>query len=384
MKKGALLLALMLAASGAGSVAVADQADTAAQTTPEATAQADAAETDAAQVTQAPDTADAQYQALERGAKGEDVRALMQRLYDLGYYKSDVDDTFGKGMARAVRLFNVRCGLGSSEVASVETQQLAFAANAPVYDIMPPRITGVRLEQYEGKPVFSITAYNPQESDITFLSVIFRCYDANGAQIYATAADASQLINEPKFGKYRDIKLASGETLDMSTLTSFDLSAYPGVSRVDVAVYCYQAGRDIMIVPESYFTWVSSDGTTTGDEISQSAIALRNRTSEQDKQASRFDLGISTEHVYAYESDYYGVPVGMYLNSVEPSSIAANAGLQAGDVITAIAGIPLDFNEALYIIKAQMEPGVEYALDYSRAGVTNTTMISWTETADAE
>lgn len=384
MKKGALLLALMLAASGAGSVAVADQADTAAQTTPEATAQADAAETDAAQVTQAPDTADAQYQALERGAKGEDVRALMQRLYDLGYYKSDVDDTFGKGMARAVRLFNVRCGLGSSEVASVETQQLAFAANAPVYDIMPPRITGVRLEQYEGKPVFSITAYNPQESDITFLSVIFRCYDANGAQIYATAADASQLINEPKFGKYRDIKLASGETLDMSTLTSFDLSAYPGVSRVDVAVYCYQAGRDIMIVPESYFTWVSSDGTTTGDEISQSAIALRNRTSEQDKQASRFDLGISTEHVYAYESDYYGVPVGMYLNSVEPSSIAANAGLQAGDVITAIAGIPLDFDEALYIIKAQMEPGVEYALDYSRAGVANTTMISWTETADAE
>lgn len=384
MKKGALLLALMLAASGAGSVAVADQADTAAQTTPEATAQADAAETDAAQVTQAPDTADAQYQALERGAKGEDVRALMQRLYDLGYYKSDVDDTFGKGMARAVRLFNVRCGLGSSEVASVETQQLAFAANAPVYDIMPPRITGVRLEQYEGKPVFSITAYNPQESDITFLSVIFRCYDANGAQIYATAADASQLINEPKFGKYRDIKLASGETLDMSTLTSFDLSAYPGVSRVDVAVYCYQAGRDIMIVPESYFTWVSSDGTTTGDEISQSAIALRNRTSEQDKQASRFALGISTEHVYAYESDYYGVPVGMYLNSVEPSSIAANAGLQAGDVITAIAGIPLDFDEALYIIKAQMEPGVEYALDYSRAGVTNTTMISWTETADAE
>lgn len=384
MKKGALLLALMLAASGAGSVAVADQADTAAQTTPEATAQADAAETDAAQVTQAPDIADSQYQALERGAKGEDVRALMQRLYDLGYYKSDVDDTFGKGMARAVRLFNVRCGLGSSEVASVETQQLAFAANAPVYDIMPPRITGVRLEQYEGKPVFSITAYNPQESDITFLSVIFRCYDANGAQIYATAADASQLINEPKFGKYRDIKLASGETLDMSTLTSFDLSAYPGVSRVDVAVYCYQAGRDIMIVPESYFTWVSSDGTTTGDEISQSAIALRNRTSEQDKQASRFDLGISTEHVYAYESDYYGVPVGMYLNSVEPSSIAANAGLQAGDVITAIAGIPLDFDEALYIIKAQMEPGVEYALDYSRAGVTNTTMISWTETADAE
>ena len=85
-----------------------------------------------------------------------------------------------------------------------------------------------------------------------------------------------------------------------------------------------------MIVPESYFTWVSSDGTTTGDEISQSAIALRNRTSEQDKQASRFDLGISTEHVYAYESDYYGVPVGMYLNSVEPKQHRRQCGTAGG------------------------------------------------------
>ena len=80
MKKGALLLALMLAASGVGSVAVADQADTAAQTTPEATAQADAAETDAAQVTQAPDTADAQYQALERGRARADAAAVRSGL----------------------------------------------------------------------------------------------------------------------------------------------------------------------------------------------------------------------------------------------------------------------------------------------------------------
>lgn len=376
MKKGVLLLALALAASGAGGFAMAD-ADVSATQTSEATAQVDAAQTD----TQTLGAQTQQYQTLERGAKGEDVRALMQRLYDLGYYKSSVDDTFGKGMARAVRLFNVRCGLGNSETATPEMQQLVFAEDAPVYDIMPPEIKSVTLEQYDGKPVFSITAYNPQESDITFLSVIFRCYDASGKQIYATAADASQLSSEPKFGKYRDITLASGQTMDMKTLTSFDLSAYAGVSRVEAAVYCYQVGRDIIIVPESYFTWVSSDGKVTGDEISQTAIALRNRTSEQDKQAARFDLGISAEHVYAYESDYYGVPVGLYLNSVEAGGIAANIGLQAGDVITAIAGVPLDFDEALYIIKAQMEPGVEYSLDYWRAGQTQSTMISWTEAA---
>ena len=383
MKKSALLMALALAAVSAGGCALGDSDDTSAQTTDttveqEATQDATAQQTDADAETQQ----NAQYQVLERGAEGEDVQALMQRLYDLGYYTSTVDDTFGRGMAKAVRLFNAQCGLGNSETATVEMQEMAFSADAPAYAVMPPKITNVKLEQYEGKPIFSIEAYNPQDSDITFLSIIFRCYDIDGNQIYATEADPSLLSSEPKFGKYRDIEIACGETVDLQTVTSFDLSAYEGVSKVEAAVYCYQAGRSIMIVPENYFVWVSSDGTTTGTEVSQATLELRNRTTEQDKLVTKFDFGMTGEHVFSYESEYYGVPVGLYLTNVEEGSIAANAGLQVGDVITSIAGIPLDFDEAFYIIKAQMEQGVEYTLEYSRAGQTLSTTVSWTEAAE--
>ena len=68
-----------------------------------------------------------EYRTLERGSDGEDVQALMQRLADLGYYTSSVDDMFGPGMARAVQLFNAQHGLGNSEVATAQTQQMAFA-----------------------------------------------------------------------------------------------------------------------------------------------------------------------------------------------------------------------------------------------------------------
>ena len=319
------------------------------------------------------------YQPMERGDKGEEVRALMQRLADLGYYTSSVDDSFGPGMARAVKKFNAMCGLEGGETATAQTQERAFADDAPAYRVMPPRITQVALEQYEGAPVLSVQAQNPQEEDITFLSVIFRCYDAQGEPIYALSADASSLGREPRFGKYRDIEIACGQTQDLRGTAVFDLSAYPGVSRVEAALYCYQAGSELMIVPEGNFHWVSSDGTVSGYEASQDEIAARNRTAEQDGLAGRFTLGAQTQHVFAFESAYYGLPCGLYIGDVEPDGCCARAGLAPGDVILSIAGVKLDFEEALYIIKAQMQPGLEYDVEYWRAGQTLATKLSWSE-----
>lgn len=362
LKKRALLLAMALACVFTAGGAVAENAQTG----------------DAQPAAMA-----AQYQTLERGAKGEDVRALMQRLADLGYYTSKVDDSFGPGMARAVKLFNAMCGLEGGETATGNTQERAFAQDAPAYQVMPPRITAVALEQYEGVPVLRVQAQNPQEADITFLSVIFRCYDVSGAPIYALSADASTLGNQPRFGKYRDIALACGQTRDLGDVAVFDLSAYPGVSRVEAALYCYQAGSDLLIVPEGNFRWVSSDGTVSGYEASQAEIEARNRTAEQDGLAGRFTLGAQTRHVFGFESGYYALPTGLYISEVEADGCCARAGLQAGDVILSIAGVQLDFEEALYLIKAQMEPDVEYELEYWRAGQTLKTTLSWSE-AQAE
>lgn len=358
MKKTALLLALALAAAGIAGGALADEAG-------------DAQPTAEVQV---------QYQALEHGDESEAVRALMQRLADLGYYKSSsVDDQFGPGMARAVKLFNARCGIAGGEVATEETQARAFADDAPVYDIMPPVIEAVTLEEYEGRQVFSVSAYNPQESDVTFLSVIYRCYDVNGNLVFATEASPAAIGTEPMFGKYDDLSLKCGDTVNLRGKAAFDLSAYQGVEKVEAALYCYQAGGEMYIVPEQYFVWVSSDGKVSGTPMRQSDIALRNRTPEQDGLATRFAMGAQLEHVFAFESAHYGVPVGLYLRSVSEGGVLSASGLQAGDVITSIAGVAMDFEEALYIVKAQMEPNVDYAMEYWRSGQTYSTTISWSQ-----
>ncbi|MGN0742538.1 MAG: peptidoglycan-binding protein, partial [Candidatus Fimadaptatus sp.] len=104
MNKKALLLALALACASVSGGALAEPAGE---------------DAPAAQVSM--------YQTMERGDKGEAVRALMQRLADLGYYTSSVDDSFGPGMAKAVRKFNAMCGLEGGETANAQTQERAFA-----------------------------------------------------------------------------------------------------------------------------------------------------------------------------------------------------------------------------------------------------------------
>jgi serine protease Do len=47
-------------------------------------------------------------------------------------------------------------------------------------------------------------------------------------------------------------------------------------------------------------------------------------------------LGIACTGISEENSEYYGIPAGVYVKEVEQGSAAANAGLQEGDIITAI------------------------------------------------
>ncbi len=78
-----------------------------------------------------------EYGTLSRGSRGEDVRALQQRLIDLGYLNDDADGIFGSNTQYAVRLFQtdlVDRGFSVNGVASPELQDLLFSDDAPAYD----------------------------------------------------------------------------------------------------------------------------------------------------------------------------------------------------------------------------------------------------------
>jgi peptidoglycan hydrolase-like protein with peptidoglycan-binding domain len=73
------------------------------------------------------------YVELRKGDTGYEVKALQMRLSDLGYYKKEVADNFGKGTYSAMRLFEKANKLTVDGVASVSDQQTLFSNKALAY-----------------------------------------------------------------------------------------------------------------------------------------------------------------------------------------------------------------------------------------------------------
>ncbi|MBO5976778.1 MAG: trypsin-like peptidase domain-containing protein [Oscillospiraceae bacterium] len=78
-------------------------------------------------------------------------------------------------------------------------------------------------------------------------------------------------------------------------------------------------------------------------------------------------FGIRTETLPASVRQYYNLPAGAYVVSVESGSCAEKAGLEAGDIITAIDGKPISSSDALLAAKKDYRAGDEAILTVSRS-----------------
>lgn len=71
------------------------------------------------------------------------------------------------------------------------------------------------------------------------------------------------------------------------------------------------------------------------------------------------------------------VTQGAYVGQVRPGSAAERAGLQAGDVIVALAGQPIAGRAELEKLLARLRPGAEVPLQYLRGGERHTVYVRW-------
>lgn len=74
---------------------------------------------------------------LTKGDKGEAVKALQQRLKDLGYYSGNVDGDYGGGTEEAIRLFQRQNALDVDGVSGIATMAAIFASDAPAAQVTP-------------------------------------------------------------------------------------------------------------------------------------------------------------------------------------------------------------------------------------------------------
>ncbi len=72
-----------------------------------------------------------QYKALDVGDEGEQVMALKERLYALGYFTSkNYSDKYNEVTQKRVKMFQLANGLNDTGIATPETQALLFSGNA--------------------------------------------------------------------------------------------------------------------------------------------------------------------------------------------------------------------------------------------------------------
>lgn len=121
----ALILVLLLCGA-----AFAEDIDWSGMTDEEITAQIAAAQAELESRGAVP-AEEAGYETLQKGSKGDSVKALQQRLIELNYLSGSADGDFGGKTASAVELFQNTAGLTATGIADPDTQTALFADDAP-------------------------------------------------------------------------------------------------------------------------------------------------------------------------------------------------------------------------------------------------------------
>ncbi|MBR1822376.1 MAG: peptidoglycan-binding protein, partial [Clostridia bacterium] len=165
------------------------------------------------------------YITLRRGDENSRVERLQRRLKELGYFSGKITGYFGKSTKEAVELFQRKVGLKPTGVATVRTQQLLFAPDAPVY--VPPTVIGT--------PIVSLDYYDSVDNGVYLVS------DNSSASGYITfswfaegeVASYNVKITDALGGKYLDNETmltqtgVSISTLQYNVLYALEITAYP-------------------------------------------------------------------------------------------------------------------------------------------------------------
>ena len=152
------------------------------------------------------------YQTLQNGSRGEDVRALQQRLIELNYLSGSADGAFGNKTAEAVKLFQKEVGLAQTGIADPEMQIALFSEDAPVakvylnidYDAMSRD-----PQKYEGKNyTFSGKVVQVLEQSTDYGTLVAMRVSTNGSYgnivyvIYIRPVGESRILEDDRITVY--------------------------------------------------------------------------------------------------------------------------------------------------------------------------------------
>lgn len=347
----------------------------------------------------------AQYHTLNVGDRNADVLALRKRLYELGYYaKPNENALYTESTADVVRMFQQDCGLEETGTADPYTQALLFddrmlaregSAQEVTYlqnKAQPLYIQRAEITSYSFYGSVQVSVRNNASGKLTAfgLKIIPNMSDGELVDMADTFAEQIEKeynldsITVARGNSYSDFETNGKAPLyndpdDYEEPEIGEVYIYPHHFQVSykqyftgaqVAVSWYRAAGRNVYVDDDQMVFVSVGKGT--DELMTYTLPIAISDSQREE-ARKWEMGIVARYVLPVYQDYYNLPQGAYLRSVEEGSPAQEAGLQEGDIIVGIGEQTILGDMTLRLSRASFAPGDIQTVYFWRDGQYYTT-----------
>lgn len=347
----------------------------------------------------------AQYHTLNVGDRNADVLALRKRLYELGYYaKPNENALYTESTADVVRMFQQDCGLEETGTADPYTQALLFddrmlaregSAQEVTYlqnKAQPLYIQRAEITSYSFYGSVQVSVRNNTSGKLTAFGLKIIPNMSDGELVDMADTFAEQIEKEynldsiavARGNSYSDFETNGKAPLyndpdDYEEPEIGEVYIYPHHFQVSykqyftgaqVAVSWYRAAGRNVYVDDDQMVFVSVGKGT--DELMTYTLSIAISDSQREE-ARKWEMGIVARYVLPVYQDYYNLPQGAYLRSVEEGSPAQEAGLQEGDIIVGIGEQTILGDMTLRLSRASFAPGDIQTVYFWRDGQYYTT-----------
>lgn len=347
----------------------------------------------------------AQYHTLNVGDRNADVLALRKRLYELGYYaKPNENALYTESTADVVRMFQQDCGLEETGTADPYTQALLFddrmlaregSAQEVTYlqnKAQPLYIQRAEITSYSFYGSVQVSVRNNTSGKLTAFGLKIIPNMSDGELVDMADTFAEQIEKEydldsiavARGNSYSDFETNGKAPLyndpdDYEEPEIGEVYIYPHHFQVSykqyftgaqVAVSWYRAAGRNVYVDDDQMVFVSVGKGT--DELMTYTLPIAISDSQREE-ARKWEMGIVARYVLPVYQDYYSLPQGAYLRSVEEGSPAQEAGLQEGDIIVGIGKQTILGDMTLRLSRASFAPGDIQTVYFWRDGQYYTT-----------
>lgn len=347
----------------------------------------------------------AQYHTLNVGDRNADVLALRKRLYELGYYaKPNENALYTESTADVVRMFQQDCGLEETGTADPYTQALLFddrmlaregSAQEVTYlqnKAQPLYIQRAEITSYSFYGSVQVSVRNNTSGKLTAFGLKIIPNMSDGELVDMADTFAEQIEKEynldsiavTRGNSYSDFETNGKAPLyndpdDYEEPEIGEVYIYPHHFQVSykqyftgaqVAVSWYRAAGRNVYVDDDQMVFVSVGKGT--DELMTYTLPITISDSQREE-ARKWEMGIVARYVLPVYQDYYNLPQGAYLRSVEEGSPAQEAGLQEGDIIVGIGEQTILGDMTLRLSRASFAPGDIQTVYFWRDGQYYTT-----------